>query len=750
MKNMKELDIIIPVYRGLDETRECILSLVPAMPVWAHLIVINDSSPEQALTEWLQEESPKLGFSLYENSKNKGFVGTVNFGMQLNPDRDVLLLNSDVEVANSDWLERMRQAAYSHDRVASLTPFSNNATICSFPHFCEDNDLYAGMNVDQLDALFSGLPQSDVLIEVPTGVGFCMYIRRDCLDNVGYFDEKTFGKGYGEENDWCQRAIKLGWKNYHQLNVFAFHKGGVSFQEEGDPRKARALELLNSLHPNYAGDVHQFVNNDPARKTRLMAKMFHISQLNVPVILAVSHHLGGGVAQHVCELASYYHDQAWFIRLYPNGREGVVNLSLSCLNADKKDYFEFDIKFEYELLLSILKYLNVSRVHFHHTMALPPRVWMLPSSLHVQYDVTIHDYYMVNGNPTLTDKYGRFVGDDTIDFDLKCSEAYPIPVSPADWRIGAMPLLSRAERIIYPCRDVYQRFIKLFDYSPELLDKTVIAYHPDAQNYPVTNITHQPNEPLRVLILGALSREKGADLLEQVALLCDPTEIEFHLLGYAYRPLRGVITHGAYQQDNLNEKLKLINAHVVWYPALWPETYSYTLSIALERAYPTVCPNLGAFIERTWQRNGSYLLPWNMSALDFAAFWRAYSQEADVISFECNQPEICEHPPLTECFYQENYLCSSLHRIVESENLIDFCKLVDQSEDANDLCNLIEQPTISSGSYGSSKKERILRQLWNVRNHPVIGRASKFIPFAVQRAIKRYLSRKPMHEIINK
>lgn len=233
MFEMKPLDIIIPVYRGLDETKECILSLLPGMPDWARLIVVNDCSPEPALTQWLREQASPLGFELYENEKNKGFVGTVNFGMALHPDRDVLLLNSDVEVANSDWLERMRLAAYRHERVASLTPFSNNATICSFPHFCQDNALFAELDVNALDRLFSTLPLEDELVEVPTGVGFCMYIRRDCLDAVGYFDEQTFGKGYGEENDWCQRAHKLGWKNYHQLNVFAYHKGGSAFKKKG-------------------------------------------------------------------------------------------------------------------------------------------------------------------------------------------------------------------------------------------------------------------------------------------------------------------------------------------------------------------------------------------------------------------------------------------------------------------------------------------------------------------------------------
>ena len=44
-----------------------------------------------------------------------------------------------------------------------------------------------------------------------------MYIRRDCLDAVGPFDEAAFGRGYGEENDFCLRASHLGWRHVTRL-----------------------------------------------------------------------------------------------------------------------------------------------------------------------------------------------------------------------------------------------------------------------------------------------------------------------------------------------------------------------------------------------------------------------------------------------------------------------------------------------------------------------------------------------------
>lgn len=612
---MKNVTIIIPVYRGLDETRECILSVVDNLPVWAELLVINDCSPENELTEWLRVHAKEKQYHLSENEKNKGFVETVNKGMKLAKNNDVLLLNSDVEAPNSDWLDRIRTAAYSRDKLASITPFSNNATICSFPNFCDDNELFYGLDTTQLDSVFSSLELDNNLVEVPTGVGFCMYIKRDCLNSVGYFDHETFGKGYGEENDWCQRAHKAGWKNYHQLNVFAYHKGGVSFAEEGDPRKEKALELLQELHPNYTLDVQNFITNDPAKRARFLAILKILQNSTKKKILFVSHSLGGGVNQHLDELEEYYKERVNYLKLIPVENGKSISLSLS---SAINHTVIFEIPSDYNKLIDLLRLISLDRIHFHHTMGLPARLFGLPNDLNLSYDITIHDYYLVNGNPTLTDLNGRFVGDDDTDRDKLCGQSYPIPTSAVEWRKGAEPLLIGAQRIIFPSLDVANRFNQVF---ANISEKTVVAYHPDTLLHDSCseNVKYQPNNsPKKVLVLGALSKEKGADLLESTAI---NSELEFHLLGYAYRPLEKVTTTGPYEISLVDKYIEDINPDYIWFPALWPETYSYTLSIALRHNCPIICPNIGAFPERVLNRDDSIICPWNMTSSDYVTFF---------------------------------------------------------------------------------------------------------------------------------
>ena len=723
---MNIIDVIVPVYRGLEETKECIESAIRTLSSEiSRLIVINDCSPEIEVTEYLRARAKTGGFQLLENTENLGFVATVNKGMSLNPQHDVLLLNSDVEVEN-DWLERIAAGAYSEPDIGSVTPFSNNATICSFPNFCEDNELYNGLSVKHLDAICAASNPEGSVVDIPTGVGFCMFIKRDCLNKVGLFDVETFGKGYGEENDWCQRAIKAGWRNVHLMNVFVYHKGGVSFADEQDPRKDKALELLNKLHPNYQGDVHSFINKDPAKPFRVKFLLSLIANDNRPKILSIDHGLGGGVVQHVEELAKHIEPEAITLRLYPCS-EGVVKLSFS-LTTNIKDSLEFNIASQYDDLLLLCRYLGVGFVHFHHTMGLPTRLWGVAADLACEYDVTVHDYYFINGNPTLTDKHGVYC-EARASRDELCVEHYPIPVSAETWRSNQFGLLAGAERVIFPSYDTRNRF--LTDFS---LDNTAVAWHPDSTHLtkhpaPLFEFNRQPKRKLRVLVLGAVSREKGADVLEQVAGSLNGQSVEFHLLGYAYRPLsNSVITHGPYLLDELSSKIAAINPDIMWFPAQWPETYSYTLSTALEEGLPVVVPDIGAFSERVAGRAHSAVNVWNMSVSEWKAFWVNIVNEGVL---ETNNLQ-----PANACcsFYCDEYVKDN------------WLKKRDGAISIATIRLWLKVVMVTGDSLG--RKELVLKRLWKIREHSIFGKFSVLIPFKIQRYIKRKLSQKPIHEII--
>lgn len=728
---MNFVDVIVPVYRGLEETRECILSAVNSIDAEVgQLIVINDCSPEPELVDWLSQASVEFGFTLLHNPENLGFVATVNRGMKLNLDNDVLLLNSDVEVCG-DWLTRMRDGAYSQDKIASVTPFSNNATICSFPKFCEDNDLPFGLSVSELDNIFSDCFTSRELVEVPTGVGFCMYIRRICLDDVGYFDQETFGKGYGEENDWCQRAEKNGWVNYHQLNVFAYHKGGVSFSDEQDPRKAKALELISKIHPEYDQQVQKFIQRDPAKQYRVQALWRLFACARIPKVVHISHRLGGGVQEHIFELSKTFEHQVGNLQIMPLVDGKSVTLSILDRGQRLSGSITFDVESEYDRLVHLLTSLGVSRVQIHHTMGLHPKLWRLPADLDCEYYLTVHDYYWVNGSPTLIDADVAFAGD--LPFEQlakKCSEVYPIPVPSEVWRSNHMRLISNAAKVIFPSQDTCNRFTKYMSVEES---RRVVSWHPDSlttSDYPVPTFEIAKNRTLKVLVVGAISREKGADVLEAVAKRCE--SCEFHLLGYAYRKLdSSVITHGPYRADDAIDLIESIAPDVVWYPAQWPETYSYTLSLAFKSGLPVVVPNLGAFPERVKGRHQSAVVNWNASVNELVQFWSDLVRTG--MFSKCNVPNDQLSLKIDQSFYRVGY----------------FAKLT-LRESAPDEVNTETLTLRSSDALESlSGGDIALKYIWRVSRLPLISGVVKIIPYNIKRSVKRFFSSKPVHEILS-
>ncbi len=624
--NAHPVDVIVPVYKGLADTQLCVNAVLQSscQTPW-RLVIINDASPEPAVTAWLREVAPTdPRILLLENEDNLGFVGTVNRGMAVSGDNDVLLLNSDAEVAN-DWLDRIRASAYSDRKVASVTPFSNNATICSYPKFCQDNGLASGWTTAELDQLMASTNPGEA-VDVPTGVGFCMYIRRDALAAVGLFDVENFGKGYGEENDFCIRAEHAGWRNLHLLDTFVHHSGGVSFGDAKSPRERAAMLTLRRLHPKYEGDVIRFLKRDPAELARIAADVRRALREPLPVIVAVLHDRAGGTERHVNELAQHLHGKAVFFVMRP-----APGQRLSLRLAGEAEAFElmFQLPDELDALVAVLRDLGVSHMHFQHLLGHDERVLDLPRRLGVSYDFTAHDFFTLCPQITLTDKTNAYCGEEGVKQCTDCLAHSPAPTGEdiLTWRKRHAGFLLAARYVLAPSRDVLGRLHQL---SPAAALRHVPhtdilpgAVLPEPNPQPLTG-----NRPLRVVVIGALSIIKGADLLEDVAVAArkQGLPVDFHLIGYGYRSLRtlpkaNLTVHGKYEDRDLPELLAWLQPDVVWFPAQWPETYSYTLSACLQGGWPVVAPNLGAFAERLVGRPWTWVRPWHENATQWLQFF---------------------------------------------------------------------------------------------------------------------------------
>jgi GT2 family glycosyltransferase len=260
------VDVIVPVFKGLDNALRTIASVLVARDPYPHaLVVIDDASPEPGVHAALQALAARGLIQVICHDRNQGFVRSVNAGMAEHPKRDVVLLNSDTAVFGQ-WLTRLMATFARQPAAATLTPLSNSATILSYPIWLRDNVLPAGLAAHDLDGICADLDLPP--IEIPTGVGFCMAIRRAAANQIGPFNAEAFGQGYGEENDICRRAVQRGWQNYAVCNTFVWHQGGATFGAERAARVAAAQTTLEHLHPGYRRLVHRFIRRDPLAPVR--------------------------------------------------------------------------------------------------------------------------------------------------------------------------------------------------------------------------------------------------------------------------------------------------------------------------------------------------------------------------------------------------------------------------------------------------------------------------------------------------
>jgi GT2 family glycosyltransferase len=271
--------IVVPIHNGAESLPRCLESLAKSVPATVEVELVDDASSDARVPGLLAPYAQRSGWRIVRQTTNLGFVGSVNAAFARAPG-DVLLLNSDT-ITTSGWFERMTACAAGDARIATVTPFSNNAEICSLPEFCRANPLPDDPELAARACAEAGAAEYP---QLPTAVGFCMLVRRAALDAVGDFDAVTFGRGYGEENDFCLRASAHGFRHVLCDDAYVAHVGGGSFAEIGQAPGGENLARLLARYPGYNALVADFIARDPlaARRARIAARLAQITGSQSP------------------------------------------------------------------------------------------------------------------------------------------------------------------------------------------------------------------------------------------------------------------------------------------------------------------------------------------------------------------------------------------------------------------------------------------------------------------------------------
>lgn len=608
----KPIDILIPIYNGYEFLDKLFESIVNNTSINYRLIIGNDKSPDERIVPFIEnfiKNNPNVETIFINNEENLGFLKTVNL-LQSYARNHLVILNTDTELPKY-WLERLMYPIFIDDSVASTTPFTNSGTICSFPNYLDNNEIYRNLSLQQIDNTFRLINSSKTMLSVPTGVGFCMGMNFNVIQEIGMFDE-IYGKGYAEENDWCQRAIQKGYKNIHITNLFVYHKHGGSFLSEDKLRYINEhYQLLLNKFPSYDEQIQNTIKANALKDIRsLMKIMLDFNFISTKNILIFDHDLGGGANLYRKQKINEFLENNQFVLLF-DYNINTDDYKVSFYTDNYVDTFEINNE---KSLYKLLEFVKIDEVFVNGLVTFPDVytaqkiILDLKTKFNLKLTFPIHDYFCISPNYTLLGNDNVYTGlpinqeehcdllrKSTLDFKLYCNET-----NAKSWQDNWREFLQQCDEIL--CFSHSSENIILEAY-PNLDSKLVYIPHNISGTF--ENIYHgklSPEGTKVIGVLGNINLPKGRNIIKEMINYIETNNlnITIALIGNIDADIQSehFIKTGNYSKQEVPALIKKLKIDEFFIPSVWPETYSYTTDEIMQLGYPITVFNLGAPAER--------------------------------------------------------------------------------------------------------------------------------------------------------
>lgn len=498
---MMSVDIIIPIYNAFDDLQICLRSIYKNTDLQKNrLILINDKSPDERIRPYLDEQighiSDKTGLQdniiVIHNETNKGFSNNINLGMEQSAQNDVILLNSDT-IVTRNWVEKMVACAYSDGSIGTVTPVSNNATLCSVPNFCEENTLPEGMTVERAAEIVEECSMKKYP-RITVAHGFCMLVKREVIDCIGKFDAETFGRGYGEENDFCNRAEQMGYIHVMCDDTYIYHSGTKSFVSK--EKEAYIREHDRILQERYPAQMHNNAvhcrDNPNAFVGNNIGYHFDIwnGKKNVLYLLQSDFKEGaddnvGGTQLHVKHLTMGLRNE---MNIFVAARDrdylqvtayaGAKEHTFRFFIGEKEPFPVFRNRDLAEIFHMILEGFHIDLVHVHHTATTSLDIYYEAEKLGIPVIYTAHDFYYVCPTVKMLNEEGKVCIDSDNPTCEKCLQKkqglYERNNYIQHWRKEHGTVLDLCKAIIVPSESTREILSRYF---PEQSSKIQVIEH---------------------------------------------------------------------------------------------------------------------------------------------------------------------------------------------------------------------------------------------------------------------------------
>lgn len=239
--------VVIPVHNALPNVLRCLDSIGALSQEDVDEIVLVDDHSDEATNAALEHfAAANSHVQLLVNSNVLGYNESIRRGVGASSADFYILLNSDT-IVSSNFPRKLERALADSPKIALVSPLSCNAghySVGSCMSLCVRGVGPVNEALEQRVA--SGYPRSTI-VDLPHG--FCIGIRKEVFESIGFFDNINFPNGYGNETDYALRAVRAGYLSAICLDTFIHHDGGASLTQD---KKTLTDSAKNILHAMYS------------------------------------------------------------------------------------------------------------------------------------------------------------------------------------------------------------------------------------------------------------------------------------------------------------------------------------------------------------------------------------------------------------------------------------------------------------------------------------------------------------------
>jgi glycosyltransferase involved in cell wall biosynthesis/GT2 family glycosyltransferase len=615
--------VIVPVYGAAPDLDRCLASVALQTDLTRHRLLIVVDGPQGEDVEAVLRRFA-CG-DVIRNARRMGFAASVNRGMAATSS-DVVLLNSDT-VVTPRWLEKMIDAAYAHGGdIGTVTPLSNHATLCSVPRAFEENLIPAGHDLESFARHVEAVSRREYP-RLPTGVGFCLYIRRALLDDIGLFDAEAFMGGYGEENDFCMRALGRGWVHIADDATFVYHAGHRSFGASRRAREKRGLVSLMRRHPRYMATIAEFMRAEPLAgvRKRITAPL-QARGSNAPAPLRITHLVHGWPPFQYGGTELY---AGWLVEQQRGRHEVSVYARSSDASRGEREAVEWlDRGTRVRLVTNLFttrdplrrnairdrpldrdfeRFLRGERpdvLHIHHLAGHAFSLIHVARRLRIPIVMQLQDWWALCARVNRLDREGRRCSGPSLSKCARCATLTRLPPAPFTNRL-MHALRNSAARSALRAADAFIAGSEAIraDYAGALLPSTPFHVIPYGVAISPPSIQRLPTRlPLRFGYVGAVAPHKGVHTAIEAVRHLDHATLHIWGDGSAFPAYTAelpatpnVVYEGPFREEDKSSVFSAFDVLIV--PSIGLESFGLAAREAMACGVPVIATSGGALSE---------------------------------------------------------------------------------------------------------------------------------------------------------